>query len=91
MQELVGGTRKNMKFAAPCPLEGAKKLTWDDFKVLVLGKKQEVIDMCVAKEVKPVDIRLWCKRSVSTGAAMKRFSDILAGSGEVAVDDDDDE
>lgn len=90
MQELVGGTRKNMKFAAPCPLEGAKKMTWDDFKVLILGKKQQVIDKCKEKEIKPVDIRLWCKKQVASGNSMKRFSDILAGSGDAVAEDDED-
>lgn len=90
MQELVGGTRKNMKFVAPCPLEGAKKMTWDDFKVLILGKKQQVIDKCKEKEIKPVDIRLWCKKQVASGNSMKRFSDILAGSGDAVAEDDED-
>lgn len=91
MLDWVGGTKKNMKFHEDCPLHGAKKLGWQEFKMLVLGKKQDVIDTCKAVKVDPVDIRLWCKRQIANGVAVKRMAEVLAGDGDDAVSEDDDE
>lgn len=77
----VTGTRKAMKFAEHVPLYGVKKFGWQHLKILVLGNKKDVKALCVKLGIKPVDIRLWCKKQVDNGKASRAFADILSGKG----------
>ena len=90
MLGIVGGTRNNMKFREDCPLHGAKKCTWLSLKALVLGNKKQVKETCAELGIKPVDIRLWCKKQLLNGKALKQFALICAGKGDVVADEDDD-
>tara|TARA_Y100001963_G_scaffold158897_1_gene260267 strand:- start:5926 stop:7368 length:1443 start_codon:yes stop_codon:yes gene_type:complete len=76
----LSGTRNNMKFTENVPLHGAKKLDWQIFKVLILGKKEEVKAACKKIGVKPVDIRLWCKKQVTNGKALRAKALALSGN-----------
>lgn len=92
MKELgwLSGTRNNMKFASNVPLHGAKKLDWITFKTLVLGKKAEVKEACKKVGVKPVDIRLWCKKQTLNGTALRAKAVAISGK-KMATDESDDD
>jgi len=69
----VTGTKKKMKFHEDTPLAGAKDVDWHTFKTLVIGDKATVKETCEGLGIKPISIRLWCKKLMNNGKGMARF------------------
>lgn len=87
----IDGTRNNLKFHPDVPLHGAKKLSFEDFKVLVLGTKKEITEVCERVGLKKAgNIRAWCAKHCASGKGPKRYKDqIVKRSKDKIVDGDE--
>lgn len=87
----IDGTRNNLKFHPDVPLHGAKKLSFEDFKVLVLGTKKQITEVCERVGLKKAgNIRAWCAKHCASGKGPKRYKDqIVKRSKDKIVGDDE--
>lgn len=85
---LVSGTMANLKFDKATPLGNAKKITWLDFKLLVLGSKKEITEVCKRAGIKPGSIRSWVKKHCAKGDGPRLYKERIV-SGKTAEDDSD--
>ena len=86
----VDGTRNNLKFHPDVPLHGAKKLSFEDFKVLVLGTKKQITEVCERVGLKKAgNIRTWCSKHCSSGKGPKRYKDQIVKRSKEKIDTDD--
>lgn len=91
---LVKGTMANLKFHPSTPLADAKKVTWIDFKRLVLGDKKEITELCTKLGLKKAgSIRNWAKKHCSDGTGPKLYKDRIVNQvkDEMGSGGDDDE
>jgi RecA/RadA recombinase len=86
----VDGTRNNLKFHPDVPLHGAKKLSFEDFKVLVLGSKKQITEVCERVGLKKAgNIRTWCSKHCASGKGPKRYKDQIVKRSKEKIDTDD--
>ncbi|MGL5013426.1 MAG: hypothetical protein ACRC6V_03925 [Bacteroidales bacterium] len=91
---LVKGTMANLKFHPSTPLADAKKVTWLDFKRLVLGDKKEITELCTKLGLKKAgSIRNWAKKHCSDGTGPKLYKDRIVNQvkDEMGTGGEDDE
>lgn len=87
----VDGTRNNLKFHPDVPLHGAKKLGYEEFKVLVLGNRQQIEEVCRQTGLsKAGNIRAWCAKHCASGKGPKRYKDQVVLSSKEKIDTADD-
>lgn len=91
---LLGGQRNKIKFLDPVPLSKARRaVTWQELKILVLGTPSQIKELCADLDVKPVSLRSWCFKFVSSeqGRQMVRDAVVSRVTAEADGDDDDDD
>ena len=69
----IEGKRNNFKILIP-QMENCKPLKWNDFKTLIIGDKEEMIQ--VFKRIgcdQPVMLRKFCKKQLVEGDGLERF------------------
>ncbi|QZE56103.1 hypothetical protein pEaSNUABM52_00245 [Erwinia phage pEp_SNUABM_52] len=87
---LINGTRKNFKMKAPCPLASDVKIDWDEFRTLINGNKQQIIDVCRKLKVKkPLSLRTWCFKFVQSTQGKEMLKASISKSAKVEDDEDD--
>lgn len=90
---VISGTRNRMKFEKPCPLydEKAKAITWDQFRTLINGSKQQIVEVCKFIGCKPVGLRLWAFKFVNSEKGRNALRDTISkrASGAASSEDDD--
>lgn len=92
---IVGGQRNKMKFEGIPQLEGVKGLTWDQFKTLVIGNKEQIVELCDKLKIKPFQIRPWCRKHLASGEGLELYRKALGRKDKAAdeeretVSDDD--
>lgn len=86
----VDGTRNNLKFHPDVPLHGAKKLSFEDFKILVLGTKKQITEVCERVGLKKAgNIRSWCANHCASGKGPKRYKDQIVKRSKEKIDTSD--
>lgn len=91
---LLGGQRNKIKFLDPIPLSKARRgITWQELKQLVLGTPSQIKELCEELDVKPMSLRSWCFKFVSSeqGRQMVRDAVVSRVTAEAGGDDDDDD
>lgn len=91
---LLGGQRNKIKFLDPVPLSKARRgITWQELKQLVLGTPSQIKELCEELDVKPMSLRSWCFKFVSSeqGRQMVRDAVVSRVTAEAGGDDDDDD
>lgn len=91
---LLGGQRNKIKFLDPVPLSKARRaITWQELKILVLGTPSQIKELCADIDVKPVSLRSWCFKFVSSeqGRQMVRDAVVSRVTAESDGGDDDDD
>lgn len=92
---LLGGQRNKIKFLDPVPLSKARRaITWQELKILVLGTPSQIKELCADIDVKPVSLRSWCFKFVSSEQGRQMVRDAVvsrvAAESDGGDDDDDD-
>lgn len=91
---LLGGQRNKIKFLDPIPLSKARRgITWQELKILVLGTPSQIKELCADLDVKPISLRSWCFKFVSSeqGRQMVRDAVVSRVTAEADSGDDDDD
>lgn len=96
--QLSGSTKKGIVLKTGTALDKLGKLSWDEFKLLVVGSTQQIRDFCRNNEVKPMRIKEWCFKQMESGKGFKMFLEerknslqakALTQSVDIQDDDDD--
>lgn len=88
--KLIAGSRNKIKFKDPVPMSGGKAIDWDDFRILILGTKKEIKEVCEAAGIKSGDLRKWCFKYLNSEAGKQRVKDSIVKAASKGAKDDDD-
>jgi RecA/RadA recombinase len=88
--KILYGNMGKFKFAEPCPLSKAKRtVSWQDLRVLVLGNKKQISDMCAKLEIRAFSIRKWCFDFVKTDKSKALVTaSVVAKAGAIKDDEE---
>jgi hypothetical protein len=89
------GSRNKLKFTLP-NMKVLPTMSWHDFKILIVGTKDQRIEMqralrIIKKSERPIDIRGLYKKQLSTGNGMELFFAQKAGGEKVKKSKDEEE
>lgn len=87
---LVKGPRKKMRFLEPCPMADSKPISWEQFRILILGSKADITELCKQLGTKPGDLRKWCFKYLNSEAGQQAVKDSIVKQVKVASDADED-
>ena len=87
---LLVGQRNKMKFLDPVPLAGARRaISWQELKVLIVGKPEDLKELCVDLGVKPFNLRTWCFKYCKSEEGRQRCRDSIVEKQQAAATDDE--
>lgn len=86
---LVNGSRKSFKLKAPCPLASDAKMDWDDFRTLINGNKEQIVNVCKKLKVKPGSLRPWCFKLVQSQKGKDMVKAAISRAAKSSDDGDD--
>lgn len=75
------GSRNSIKLAIEGKAETKVALKWMEFKVLILGSKEQKAKIFDTIGVKPFDIREWCKKDLGGGKGFAKILEVKRGGG----------
>lgn len=87
---LLVGQRNKMKFLDPVPLSGARRaITWQELKVLIVGKTEDMKELYADLGVKPFNLRTWCFKYCKSVDGRQRCRDSIVEKQQAAAAEDD--
>jgi hypothetical protein len=87
---LLVGQRNKMKFLDPVPLSGARRaITWQELKVLIVGKTEDLKELCADLGIKPFNLRTWCFKYCKSVEGRQRCRDSIVEKQQAAATDDE--
>jgi hypothetical protein len=88
--KIITGIHNKFKFAEPCPLSKAKRaITWNELRVLVLGDRKQISDLCAKLEIKAFALRKWCFDFVKTDKSKALVTASVVAKGGSIKDDEE--
>lgn len=87
---LITGQLNKIKFMEPCPLAKARRaISWQELRILILGNKTQIKEMCDKVEVKGFALRKWCFDFVITDKCKSMVVDSVVAKGSSIKDNEE--
>ena len=87
---LITGQLNKIKFGDPCPLSKARRaISWQELRILILGNKAQIKEMCDKLEVKGFALRKWCFDFVTTEKCKGLVVDSVVAKGSTIKDNEE--
>ena len=88
--KILTGIHNKFKFTDPCPLSKAKRaINWNELRVLVLGDRKQISDLCAKLEIKAFALRKWCFDFVKTDKSKALVTASVVAKGGSIKDDEE--